>query len=89
MHQGQILAHQALDVAHQLGFTVVAVKHRLLKPWLSATGNTIQKWVAAQLNESRWDGSLHRLCQNLDETIDLIRIREFIQADSKSLSRLD
>ena len=89
MHQGKILTHQSLDVAHQLGFTVVAVKHRLLKPGRLATRNATQLSISIQLTEIRWDRSLHRLRQNRDETLDLVRIREFIQADSKSLSRLD
>ena len=32
VHQGEILADEALDVAHQFGFAAIALKHALLKP---------------------------------------------------------
>ena len=82
VHEGQIAAHQTLDVPQQLGFTAMAMEHRLSQPGLIATRHAI-KGRGDQFRD-RGSRSLSSSRQQLDQALQFRLIAEFVQCDSKA-----
>ena len=81
MHQRQITAHQALDVAQQLRFAAVLVKDRLAQPGLAA----LRQGEGRGLLSLELRGGLTAgLRQQSEQGLQLLLIRELIEADAES-----
>ncbi len=82
VHEGEIAAHQALDVPQQLGFTAMAMEHRLRQPGLLATGHAVEGTGDNFGDRRRL--SLSSSSQEQHQPLQFRLVAEFIQGDAEA-----